>query len=368
MNVLLLSHTTTASSFVVGSHHYLRELNRVHDCRALHISSPDYPFSSLWRKQPRPRDPLDPKVYGIFPLGRLPILDAVSNILLLRQIGSEIYRRNISSLDFILVDQPSFADVAIKLAHKHSSKLIYRPTDVYLDLIGKRIFPHEMKILEHADGIAATSNVVLEQILEKYPVTPSKRVVIENGYDATRFRRLTNAHRNTSPKRLVYVGSLDSRFDFDAIRELSSSDASLTIDLYGPLTREATAIQWTPNIALKGAIDHASVPSVLSNYDAALLPMKNSRANEGRSPMKLYEYLACGLPVLTRATDSLRRSGLDNVYFYDHQTSPCDALETITDFVSMDEQLLPQSWQQKVAILIGFMQSIQNAENDGTRS
>ena len=32
-------------------------------------------------------------------------------------------------------------------------------------------------------------------------------------------------------------------------------------------------------------------------------------ANNGRSPMKFYEYLAAGIPVFTRATDEIKRRG-----------------------------------------------------------
>ena len=50
---------------------------------------------------------------------------------------------------------------------------------------------------------------------------------------------------------------------------------------------------------------YQSIASELHRARVGLLPLSASRENEGRSPMKLYEYLAAGLRVLARSTSTL---------------------------------------------------------------
>ena len=55
---------------------------------------------------------------------------------------------------------------------------------------------------------------------------------------------------------------------------------------------------------------------MLSRYRVGLLPLSDDPANDGRSPMKLYEYLAAGLNVLCRSTTALAASAIGDVHCY----------------------------------------------------
>jgi teichuronic acid biosynthesis glycosyltransferase TuaH len=67
-----------------------------------------------------------------------------------------------------------------------------------------------------------------------------------------------------------------------------------------------------------GPVDYEFLPSYIQHADIAILPLSDHPANDGRSPMKLYEYFASGLPVIARATSELSRRKLEYCYLYEN--------------------------------------------------
>ena len=52
------------------------------------------------------------------------------------------------------------------------------------------------------------------------------------------------------------------------------------------------------NVVFEGQVAYEELPAVLHAARVGLMPFIDSRVNRGRSPMKLYEYLAAGLNVV----------------------------------------------------------------------
>ncbi len=66
-----------------------------------------------------------------------------------------------------------------------------------------------------------------------------------------------------------------------------------------------------PNIHLLGTRPYAQLPAVLRAADAGLIPYARNALTESVFPMKVYEYLAAGLPVVATPLPALagRRRG-----------------------------------------------------------
>ncbi len=98
----------------------------------------------------------------------------------------------------------------------------------------------------------------------------------------------------------VYVGALDDRFDWSWLSRLAEELAPLPLDLVGPRRPPPRPCRRT--CVFRGAVDYLQLPQLLSRYRVALLPFLQTPENLGRSPMKLYEYLASGLVVVGTGT------------------------------------------------------------------
>ncbi|MGH9195306.1 MAG: glycosyltransferase, partial [Acidimicrobiia bacterium] len=61
------------------------------------------------------------------------------------------------------------------------------------------------------------------------------------------------------------------------------------------------------NVFLVGARPFDEVPAILDSFDAAIIPYRVAPAIEASSPLKLQEYLAHGLPVVSIDIPEVRR-------------------------------------------------------------
>jgi teichuronic acid biosynthesis glycosyltransferase TuaH len=104
---------------------------------------------------------------------------------------------------------------------------------------------------------------------------------------------------------------LDHRFGFDVIETAASENSNLNFELIGPITAAARArLSHLKNVRLVGAIAFDELPRHLARASIGLLPLSQHASNEGRSPMKLFEYAAMGLPVVATHTSELARRNL----------------------------------------------------------
>jgi teichuronic acid biosynthesis glycosyltransferase TuaH len=109
--------------------------------------------------------------------------------------------------------------------------------------------------------------------------------------------------RDLPGPRLVYVGTLDERIDADALRALATARPDASIVLAGPAGENGSisALASLSNVHVHGQLDRDELTSLVGAADLGLIPHVRTEQTEAMSPLKLYEYLAAGLPVA--ATD-----------------------------------------------------------------
>ena len=110
--------------------------------------------------------------------------------------------------------------------------------------------------------------------------------------------------------RLEIIGALDYRVDLEALEALADADPSWQIVLIGPVKSselERTALRRRANVHFLGERPHAELPGYLRGASVALIPYVNSRLTEAIFPLKLFEYLAAGVPVVVGGLPELRR-------------------------------------------------------------
>jgi glycosyltransferase involved in cell wall biosynthesis len=106
----------------------------------------------------------------------------------------------------------------------------------------------------------------------------------------------------------VYVGAISAWFDWGLIREAARSLPEVTFILIGPIHH--AAVGGVPsNVRLLGSRPYGELPSYLHHADLGIIPFdvcRHGRLLAGVNPLKLYEYMACGLPVVAMEWEELR--------------------------------------------------------------
>ncbi len=104
--------------------------------------------------------------------------------------------------------------------------------------------------------------------------------------------------------RIVFAGAIvAAKLDFGLLVELARLRPSWSFALVGPIGpgephADVSALASEPNIHLLGPRAYGQLPDVLRAADAGLIPYVHSDLTASIFPMKVYEYLAAGLPVI----------------------------------------------------------------------
>lgn len=335
MNILFLSHTYWDSVYRVGSHHLATSLSGAGH-RVLYISTPVSLLHYLKYASVKDRIESAGKLRRVndnlfsyiprtlIPCGLLLRGDfdcAFARGTPMRQLCDAI---DVDEFDLVLVDDPKLMGLLRYLRYR---KLIYRPTDIYSHMGLKNWRTLEAYLLKRCDAVVATSGPVLKFINETFACSKPGLILV-NGVDYELFMQTQLApieYRDSTRKRCVYVGALDFRFDFDVLQALAEARPHVDFFVIGPgEVAQLARFDAVPNVHILGPRQYSEIPAYLQHADVGILPLVPIKANMGRSPMKLYEYLAAGIPVMALCTDEITRRNIPRVFCYD---APQNALQ-----------------------------------------
>jgi len=107
-----------------------------------------------------------------------------------------------------------------------------------------------------------------------------------------------------------YFGALAKWFDYDLVAALATERPEYEIVLIGPDydgSFQAHPIGRLPNVSFLGAVDYGMLPRYACWFDVASIPFLINEITESTSPIKLFEYMALGLPVVTTDMPECRK-------------------------------------------------------------
>jgi glycosyltransferase involved in cell wall biosynthesis len=173
----------------------------------------------------------------------------------------------------------------------------------------------ERNLLQAAAGVTVVSEALVDHVVG-LGVHRERVHVVPNGVDVGRFR--PRADRPTADPVLGFVGGLRPWHGVEYLPELLAlvqrrhPRARLTIVGDGPLgaeiRRRAEQCGVSDSLTMVGTIDHEQMPEVIAGFDIALAPYPVLPHDFYFSPLKLFEYLACAVPVV--ASDSGQIGGI----------------------------------------------------------
>ena len=154
--------------------------------------------------------------------------------------------------------------------------------------------------------VAAVSQPLLDTLC---PDAPS--AVIANGLEPDEWTGDATAPAFLSElpgPLLVYAGSLDSRLDITWIEQVARELPKATVLLVGPLVEPEhfRPLRALANVQIRGPLPREEIAGLLRSSDVGLIPHRRTPLTEAMSPLKLYEYLAGGLPVVASDFEPMR--------------------------------------------------------------
>jgi len=166
-------------------------------------------------------------------------------------------------------------------------------------------------VFHSADRIVVVADRMGEHFARRYRVPAERFVTIKNGVDCDLYRPLENDRRQSVPEgrpAIGYVGSLDFNWEIALLWEAAPRilqqvpSAVFVVAGKGPMAgplQEAFAQQGlSDHLLYKGPVPQSEAGRLTAECDVLVAPFKALERNDMMSPMKVYHYLAVGVPTV----------------------------------------------------------------------
>jgi len=164
----------------------------------------------------------------------------------------------------------------------------------------------EDRLLRQADQVFVTSRRLYA---ERQPKNPNITYLPEAA-DIGPFITPTAEAPDLAPfprPRIGFFGTLDARLDLDLIARIAQAYPQAAVILIGPIRTDLGPLRRLPNIHLLGARPHEDLPAYVQHMDVLIIPYRLTPYTQNVHPVKTYEALATGRPLVTTALPELQQ-------------------------------------------------------------
>lgn len=202
----------------------------------------------------------------------------------------EVPVRELTRAELVVVQHPKWAKVARQLG----GRVIYDCMDDISAFSTEGRSDHERALMADADLVVVTS-AALEREARKHA---KQVIVVRNGCDYEHFARAEKA--SGARKVIGYYGAISDWFDVALVADLARRRPDWDFVLIGA-TYGANLLPFgrLANVTLPGEQPYTTLPEWLGKMDVCIIPFKRNALTEATNPVKVYEMLAAGKPVVS---------------------------------------------------------------------
>lgn len=259
------------------------------------------------------------------------------------------------------VQHPYWFDLASVLPN---ARVVYDCMDHHegFDNTGAELLDLERTLAMQADLLVVTSSM----LDDSWSDLNANRAVIRNAGDFDRFSKSPeNCYRDEQGRKVIgYYGAIAEWFDLKLVEAIASRFPDCQLLLIGSDTTNAKrALDRLNNVTFLGEVPYERLPYYLHGFDVCILPFKVVPLTLATNPVKVYEYLSAGKPVVTvNLPEMAQFSGLVQVAdsHEDFLTELEGALARSDDEAKQLERkryAADQTWTHRVSDLISHVES-----------
>jgi GT2 family glycosyltransferase/glycosyltransferase involved in cell wall biosynthesis len=182
--------------------------------------------------------------------------------------------------------------------------------------VAPRVIELEQTLLEEADSVIVTSDFLRSAFGKHRPIE-----MIRNGVDVSYFSRSPDTVFQPAARPVIgYYGAIAEWFDLDLVVFCARRHPEWNFVLIGSVEScDITEATTLPNIRFLGEKPYVELTHYLYAFDVCLIPFKLTDLTRATNPVKIYEYLCAGKPVVATDLPELRRLPQDMLHL---ATSP----------------------------------------------
>ncbi len=200
-----------------------------------------------------------------------------------------------------MVDLPFWAPLALALRERYGWKVVYDCMDDYgsFSTVGKRMLRAEATLSRESDLVLASSRSIFAAQSAHNPHC----LLVPNAADFEHFHAPPAelpADVRDLPRPIVgYYGAISDWFDAELVGELARARPWWSFVLVGSTYgANLAALSGLSNVHLLGEKPYAMIAAYAHAFDVGMIPFKRTPLTDATNPVKLFEYLAAGKPVV----------------------------------------------------------------------
>jgi glycosyltransferase involved in cell wall biosynthesis len=287
--------------------------------RSPHVSSHD--AARIWKKLRNAAEGVQEVESNLFVLGPLavPFFGWGARLVNARLVRAQVLRamnklgfRRPISWSFL----PSAAPVVGGLGEE---QIIYHCVDefsAFSDAPSEEIAALEARLVRRADLVITSAERLRAQKVKLNPRT----VLVRHGVDYAHFRKALDpgtpvpAEIARLPRPIMgFFGLIADWVDLGLVRAVADRFPSGSVVLLGKATASTRALEGAKNVHLLGRKSYARLPGYCKGWDVALMPFSLNELTLNANPLKVREYLAAGLPVVSTPVPEVVALGLCHI-------------------------------------------------------
>jgi len=183
----------------------------------------------------------------------------------------------------------------------------------FSDAPAQQIRELERRLLAKADVVICSAEKLRK---DKERVNPNAYLV-QHGVDLEHFAKafdpktaVPDEVRNLPGPVIGFWGLIADWVDLQLVRHVADAFSGGSVVLLGASTTDMAALDGARNVHFLGRKPYADLPRYAKAFDVALMPFKVNELTLASNPLKVREYLAAGLPVVSTAIPEVERLGL----------------------------------------------------------
>ncbi|MEJ7576979.1 MAG: glycosyltransferase [Pyrinomonadaceae bacterium] len=194
--------------------------------------------------------------------------------------------------------------------------VIYYCVDEYTAFSGvssRSLAELEEQLLRRADLVIVSADLLYQSKVRFNPRT----ILVRHGVDYTHFRRALDPETVVPPEIaqlprpvIGFFGLIADWVDLDVMALVAKRFPEGSLVLLGKATTDTSVLERLPNVHLLGRKRYEDLPNYCKGFDVALMPFRINELTLNANPLKVREYLAAGLPVVSTAIPEVEVLGL----------------------------------------------------------
>ena len=202
-----------------------------------------------------------------------------------------------------IVQHPFWEPFAAALKQSYGWKVVYDCMDEHQGFGNNsaEVLALESQLLRTSDLVVTTARLLQEKLSPHH----HNCVLVPNAGDYDHFSTLPERSRSpiASLREPVigYYGAIAEWFDGSAVAAAARQHPEWSFVLIGhTFGADLDELKPLPNVRFLGEQSYADLPSYVAGFDVCTIPFRRIPLTEATNPVKLFEYLSTGKPVVAR--------------------------------------------------------------------